>query len=75
MRGNLKWADQPEISTRRSNRPNLKLIVNQPTQSEAETPGEKAIQSVSARAEVVLVLLAQGLLVLGLFMASNIVAS
>ena len=74
MRGNLKWADHPENSPIRSKRPNLRLITNQSKTVEPESPSEKAIQSINPRTEVVLVLLAQGLLVLGLFMASNIVS-
>lgn len=77
MRLNQQWADQPETKINSQKRPNLRLIVSGGTSnSEAspETPIEKAVQSVSPTTEVVLVVLAQGILVLGLFWASNVMS-
>ena len=77
MRLNHQWADQPETQVNSKKRPNLRLIVNSGTSNpevSPETPIEKAVQSVSPATEVVLVVLAQGILVLGLFWASNVMS-
>jgi hypothetical protein len=71
MRAQHNWADQPNTEINKKPRPSLRLIVN-PTPETPETPVEKAVQSVSSTTEVVLVILAQGILVIGLFLASNI---
>ncbi|NBX83867.1 hypothetical protein EBQ90_12425 [bacterium] len=70
MRAEKQWVDHPEAKTNNSKRPHLRLVAN-PPEAPPDSPSDKALKSISERAEVVLVILAQAALILGLFMASQ----
>jgi len=70
MKPQKEWVDHPEPHLKESHRPHLRLVVT-PPEAPPDTPSEKAVKSVSATTEIVLALCAQGLLILGLFMASQ----
>ncbi len=70
MKQHQEWVDHSEAHLKKTERPHLKLIVSPPA-APPETPSEKAVKSISATTEIVLALCAQGLLIIGLFMASQ----
>jgi hypothetical protein len=68
MKAQRNWADQPAPDVSHNHRPHLKLVAKK-SESPEDTPTDKAVNSVSEKAEIVLALLAQGLLVFGIFIA------
>lgn len=68
MKAQRNWADQPTPDVSHNHRPHLKLITKNP-ESPEDTPTDKAVNSVSEKVEIVLALLAQALLVFGIFIA------
>jgi len=70
MRAEKQWVDHLEAHTNTSKRPHLRLVVN-PPEAPPDTPSEKAVKSISERVEIALVILAQLVLICGLFMASQ----
>jgi hypothetical protein len=72
MRAEKQWVDHPEAKTSSTKRPHLRLVAP-PSEAPPDTPSEKAVKSISESAEIVLVILAQVVLIVGLFMASTFV--
>lgn len=70
MKPNQQWVDHGEAHLKKTERPHLRLIVS-PPEAPPDSPTEKAIKSISGTTEIVLALFAQGLLIIGLFMASQ----
>jgi len=72
MRSEKEWVDHPEGKPKSSIRPHLQLIVT-PAAAPPDTPTEKAVKSISERTEIATIIIAQVILILGLFMASMFV--
>jgi len=70
MKPKQEWVDHPDIAMKKSTRPHLKLVVT-PPESPPDSPTDKAVSSFSNKAELFLAVIAQSALILGLFMASN----
>ncbi|NDC25570.1 MAG: hypothetical protein EBZ49_15785 [Proteobacteria bacterium] len=70
MKAQRNWANQPSPDISTNHRPRLRLIVRN-TESPPETPTDKAVDTVSDTTELVLAVLAQLLLVYGIFLGPS----
>lgn len=71
MKHKQEWVDHPDTPMKKTTRPHLKLVVT-PPEAPPDSPTDKAVNTMSDKAELFLAILAQSALILGLFMASNI---
>lgn len=69
MRAEKQWVDHPAPTHAPTSRPHLRLIATPPSEG-PDSPSQKAAKSISEKTEITLVVLAQVILILGMFMAS-----
>jgi len=72
MKLKQEWVDHPDLSMKKSTRPHLKLVVT-PPETPPDSPADKAVSTFSNQTELFLAVIAQSALILGLFMASNMI--